>query len=57
MWMVAVLLAAGQLSSATLATISGAIATIGPKSNYGRKTRIWSAILMVMACPEYLVQK
>ena len=51
------LLAAGQLSSATLATISGAIATIGPKSNYGRKTRIWSAILMVMACPEYLVQK
>ena len=51
------LLAGGQLSSATLATISGAIATIGSKSNYGRKTRVWGAILLVMTCPEYLVQK
>ncbi len=51
------LLAGGQLSSATLATISGAIATIGSKSNYGRKTRVWGAILLVMTCPEYLIQK
>ena len=51
------LLAAGQLSSATLATITNAIATIGTGSAYGRKTRIWSAILLVMSCPEYLVQK
>ena len=51
------LLAGGQLSAATLTTIRNAITTITPGSDWGRKTRVWSAIVLVMACPEYLVQK
>ncbi len=51
------LLAAGQLSPATMATIRDAIATIAPGSDWGRKQRLWSAILLVMASPDYLVQK
>ena len=51
------LLAGGQLSAATLTTIRNAITTINPGSDWGRKTRVWSAIVLVMACPEYLVQK
>ena len=51
------LLAGGQLSAATLTTIRNAITTINPGSDWGRKTRVWSAIALVMACPEYLVQK
>ena len=51
------LLAAGQLSSATTVTIRDAIASIDPRSDYGQKSRVWAAILLVMSCPEYLVQK
>ena len=51
------LLAAGQLSPATVATIRDAIATLKPDSDWGRNQRVWSAIALVMACPEYLVQK
>ncbi len=51
------LLAADQLSGATVATIRDAIASINPGSDWGRKTRVWAAILMVMASPEYVVQK
>ena len=51
------LLAAGRLSAATMATIRGAIDTIKPNSDWARKQRVWSAIMLVMACPEYLVQQ
>ncbi len=51
------LLAAGQLSSATVATIRDAIASIGATTDAGKNNRVWAAILMVMACPEYIVQK
>lgn len=51
------LLAAGQLSPATVATIRDALAAINPNSDWARKQRVWSAIALVMACPEYLVQK
>lgn len=51
------LLAAGQLSAATQATIRDALAAINPNSDWARKQRVWSAIALVMACPEYLVQK
>ena len=50
-------LAGGQLSPATVATIRDAVASINPGSDWGRKTRVWSAITLVLACPEYLVQK
>lgn len=51
------LLAAGQLSDVTVATIRDAIASINPNSDWARNQRVWSAIALVMACPEYLVQK
>lgn len=51
------ILAAGQLSAATAAAIRDAINSINPNSDWARKTRVWSAIVMVMCCPEYLVQK
>ena len=51
------ILAAGQLSAATVAAIRDAINSINPNSDWARKTRVWSAIVMVMCCPEYLVQK
>ena len=54
------LLAAGALSQATLDLIAQAIASIystGANTDWGSQARVWSAILMVMACPEYLVQK
>ena len=51
------LLTGNLLSSTTVTTIRDAITTIKPDSEYGRNTRVWAAILMVMACPEYIVQK
>lgn len=51
------LLTGGQLSPATVTAIRDAITTISPGNDWGRKTRVWSAIALVMACPDYLVQK
>ena len=51
------LLAAGQLSTATRKTISDAVATLPTGTDSQRTSRVQAALLMVMACPEYLVQK
>ena len=51
------LLTAHQLSPATVQRIRDAIVTLRTDSEWGRNTRVWAAILMVMCCPEYLVQK
>ena len=51
------LLCAGQLSAATLATLRTAIATISTATPAGALNRVQAAILLVMASPEYLVQK
>ena len=51
------LLAAGRLSAATVATIRGAIDTLKPDHDWARKQRVWSAIMLTMASPEYLVQQ
>lgn len=51
------LLAAGQLDASTLETIRSAVATISAADVQGRRTRVFSAILLVMASPQYLVQK
>lgn len=53
----ALLLAAGQLSSNTLSSISNAVASINPSSDSARLNRIYAAILLVMACPEYIAFK
>jgi uncharacterized protein (DUF1800 family) len=51
------LLAANQLSAATQARISTAVASITGGSATGLTNRVRAAIMLVMACPEYLVQK
>ncbi|MDO5626284.1 MAG: DUF1800 family protein [Pseudomonadota bacterium] len=51
------LLTAGQLSATTVTTIRNAIATLSTDTPARRNQRVWAAILLVMACPEYLVQK
>jgi uncharacterized protein (DUF1800 family) len=51
------LMAAGQLSAATRKTLSDAVATMAGGSDANRLLRIHAALLMVMASPEYLIQK
>jgi len=50
-------LGGGGISAATESAIATAIATITATSDAGKLNRVYAAILMLMACPEYLVQK
>ena len=53
-------LAAGRISSATRTLMVNALnaTNITASSSADAKNRrVWAAVLMVMACPEYLVQK
>jgi uncharacterized protein (DUF1800 family) len=51
------LLAANQLSATTQSRIGAAIATIAGTTTAGLTNRVRAAIMLIMACPEYLVQK
>lgn len=51
------LLAAGQLSAATVSKLVSAVNSISAQSASGRNKRIHAAVMLVMAAPEYLVQK
>ena len=51
------LLAAGQLSTATVALIKGAIDSMPLGTDAARLNRIYAALVMVMAAPEFIVQK
>jgi uncharacterized protein (DUF1800 family) len=51
------LLAAGQVSAATVATIKGAVDSIDASSATGQLRRVQTAILLIMASPEYIAQK
>ncbi len=51
------ILAAGQLSAANLATIRTAIESISATATNGPINRVYTAILLVMAAPEYIAQK
>ena len=51
------LLAAGQLSSATVATIKGGIDSMASGTDTARLNRIYAALTLVLASPEFLVQK
>ena len=51
------LLTGNQLMPTTVSTIRDAVATIGADSDAGKNNRVWAAILLVMCCPDYLVQK
>jgi uncharacterized protein (DUF1800 family) len=52
-----VVLAAGQLSAATQATISTAVATIASGTDPNRLKRIYASLTLVMAAPEFVVLK
>ena len=50
-------LAANQISAATIAQMKTALDTIATTTTTGINNRIYAAILLVMASPEYLVQR
>ncbi len=54
---IALVLAANQLSSATLSTISTAVATMASGTAATRQNRINAALVLVLAAPEFIVQK
>ena len=54
---VALLLSGAQLSSATINQIRAAVSTIAGVTEADRLRRVQSAVLLVMASAEYLVQK
>jgi len=51
------LLCAGQLSSNTVTTITNTVGTMASSTDSNKRNRVNAAVLMVMACAEYLVQK
>ncbi|MBV8035260.1 DUF1800 domain-containing protein [Roseateles sp.] len=50
-------LGGGGISSATQSAIATAVATISATTDAGKLNRVQASILMLMACPEYQVQK
>ncbi len=50
-------LASGRLSATTLAPLVTAVASIASGTDATRKNRIYAALVMVLAAPEFLVQK
>lgn len=54
---VVLLLAANQLASSTVTTIKNAVAAISASTDAGKRNRVYAAVLLTMAAPEYLVQK
>jgi len=51
------LMAAGQLNSATVSTIKSAIDSMPSGTPTARNNRVYATLLMVMATPEFLIQK
>ena len=51
------LLAANQVSAATLTTLKTALDTIAVTTTAGKTNRIQAAIMLMMAAPEYIAQK
>jgi uncharacterized protein (DUF1800 family) len=50
-------LAANQLSAATLATLKSALDTINASTDTGKRNRVHAALLLVLAAPEYIALK
>ncbi len=51
------LLCAGQLQASTRSTISTAINSISASTDAGKANRVYTAVLLVLASPDYLIQK
>jgi uncharacterized protein (DUF1800 family) len=54
---IALVLAAGQLSSATLAAIKSAVESVAPTATNGPANRVGIAILLTLASPEFLTPR
>ncbi len=52
-----VLMAAGQISTATLSLMQGALDSMDVSTPTGASQRLYAALTLVMCAPEYLVQK
>jgi uncharacterized protein (DUF1800 family) len=52
-----VLLAAGQISASTLALMKTALDTISTSTTTGQNNRLYAALTLVLAAPEYIAQK
>lgn len=52
-----VVLAAGQLSSATLTIMKTALDTMGTTTDAARLNKMYAALMLVLASPEFIVQK
>jgi hypothetical protein len=50
-------LSAGQLSPATLALIKGGIDTLASGTDAARLNRIYAALVLVLAAPEFIILK
>ena len=50
-------LAAGQVSATTLTSLRAALDSIAVATDAGKLNRIWAALTLVLAAPEYIVQK
>ena len=50
-------LAANQLSAATVSTLAAAVATMAGGDATTRRARVNAALVLVLAAPEYIVQK
>ena len=50
-------LAANQLSAATVSTLAAAVATMAGGDDTTRRARVNAALVLVLAAPEYIVQK
>ena len=50
-------LAGGQVSAGTVGTLKVALDTIPANSDAGRLNRVQAALVLVLASPEYIVQK
>ncbi len=50
-------LAANQLSAATLSALKTALDTIAVANDTGKNNRVYAAVLLVLAAPEYIAQK
>jgi uncharacterized protein (DUF1800 family) len=51
------ILCAGQMSAATQATITSAVNSMPTATANNKLDRVSAAVLLTMACPEYLIQK
>lgn len=51
------LLCAGQLSGANVSTITAAVGTMASASADNKRNRVCAAVLLIMACAQYLIQK